>query len=190
MDIFKMVKAAQKRIEGHAHVTPIMTSHTLNQLIGAQIFLKCENFQRMGAFKFRGAYNASKYAIEGLSDTLRLELKGSNIYISLIEPGPIISQFRANAFKAFKQFINPENSFHQQQYDSMIARLNKPGPAAPFTLGPEAVLKKVIHALESPQPKIRYYVTVPTYLFGYLKRFLSYRMMDKILIKAGGGGKR
>jgi len=58
MDIFKMVKAAQKRIEGHAHVTPIMTSHTLNQLIGAQIFLKCENFQRMGAFKFRGAYNA------------------------------------------------------------------------------------------------------------------------------------
>ena len=58
MDLFKLVKAAQKRIEGHAHVTPIMTSHTLNQLIGAQIFLKCENFQRMGAFKFRGAYNA------------------------------------------------------------------------------------------------------------------------------------
>ena len=72
----------------------------------------------------------------------------------------------------------------------MIARLNKEGPAAPFTLGPEAVLKKVIHALESPKPKIRYYVTVPTYLFGYLKRFLSYRMMDRILIKAGGGGKR
>ncbi len=58
MDIFKLVKAAQKRLEGHAHITPIMTSRTLNQFAGADIFLKCENFQRMGAFKFRGAYNA------------------------------------------------------------------------------------------------------------------------------------
>ena len=58
MDIFERVKAAQKRLKGHAHVTPIMTSRTLNQLTGAEIFLKCENFQRMGAFKFRGAYNA------------------------------------------------------------------------------------------------------------------------------------
>jgi hypothetical protein len=72
----------------------------------------------------------------------------------------------------------------------MLERLNKEGPAAPFTLGPEAVLKRVIHALESPRPKIRYYVTVPTYLFGWLKRFVSYRLMDRILIKAGGGGKR
>jgi threonine dehydratase len=58
MDIFELVKAAQKRMEGHAHVTPIVTSRTLNRLTGAQIFLKCENFQRIGAFKFRGAYNA------------------------------------------------------------------------------------------------------------------------------------
>jgi threonine dehydratase len=58
MDLFEIVKAAQKRLKGHAHVTPIMTSRTLNQLTGAEIFLKCENFQRMGAFKFRGAYNA------------------------------------------------------------------------------------------------------------------------------------
>ncbi len=58
MDLYKIIKAAQKRIEGHAHVTPVMTSQTLNQLAGAEIFLKCENFQRMGAFKFRGAYNA------------------------------------------------------------------------------------------------------------------------------------
>lgn len=142
------------------------------------------------AMPYRGAYNASKFAIEGFTDTLRQELTDSNIHISLVEPGPIISQFRANAFKAFQKFINSEHSFHKPQYDAMIARLNKKGPAAPFTLGPEAVLQKVIHALESPRPKIRYYVTFPTYLFGYLKRFVSYRMMDKILIKAGGGGKR
>jgi len=142
------------------------------------------------AMPYRGAYNASKFAIEGFTDTLRQELTDTNIQISLIEPGPIISQFRANAFKAFEKYIDAENSVHKQQYTSMIARLNKEGPAAPFTLGPEAVLEKVIHALESRQPKIRYYVTFPTYLFAYLKRILSYRMMDRILIKAGGGGKR
>ena len=64
MDLFDLVKAAQKRIEGHAHVTPIMTSQTLNQITSAQIFLKCENFQRMGAFKFRGAYNAMSQLTE------------------------------------------------------------------------------------------------------------------------------
>ncbi len=142
------------------------------------------------AMPYRGAYNASKFAIEGFTDTLRQELNATGIHISLVEPGPIISRFRANAHKAFTTFIDTEQSAHRQQYQSMIDRLNKEGPAAPFTLGPEAVLAKVIHALESPRPRIRYYVTVPTYLFGYLKRLLSFRMMDRILIKAGGGGKR
>jgi NAD(P)-dependent dehydrogenase (short-subunit alcohol dehydrogenase family) len=142
------------------------------------------------AMPYRGAYNASKFAIEGITDTLRQELTDTDIQISLIEPGPIISQFRANAFKAFDQFIDADNSVHKEQYKSMINRLNKEGPAAPFTLGPEAVLEKVIHALESKKAKIRYYVTFPTYLFGYLKRFLSSAMMDRILMKAGGGGKR
>jgi len=142
------------------------------------------------AMPYRGAYNATKFALEGISDTLRQELTGTNIQISLIEPGPIISQFRANAFKAFNKFIDAENSVHKEQYQSMINRLNKEGPAAPFTLGPEAVLEKVIHALEAKQAKIRYYVTFPTYLFGYLKRVLSSKMMDRILMKAGGSGKR
>ena len=137
------------------------------------------------AMPYRGAYNASKFAIEGITDTLRQELTGTNIQISLIEPGPITSQFRANAFKAFNKFIDAENSAHKEQYKSMINRLNKKGPAAPFTLGPEAVLEKVIHALEAKQAKIRYYVTFPTYLFGYLKRILSSKMLDRISIKAG-----
>ncbi|SFP71989.1 Short-chain dehydrogenase [Nitrosomonas cryotolerans] len=134
---------------------------------------------------FRGAYNASKYAIEGLSDTLRLELKGSNIYISLIEPGPIASQFRANSAKALGQYIDVDKSFHRERYLGVLKRLHKPGPAVPFTLPPEAVLKRVIHALESSNPKPRYYVTVPTYLFGFLKRILSTRILDMLLAKAG-----
>lgn len=141
------------------------------------------------AMPFRGAYNASKYAIEGLSDTLRLELRGSNIYVCLIEPGPISSQFRANAVKALQQHINIDNSIHRDKYLGVINRLNKKGPAAPFTLPPEAVLKRVIKALESKKPRPRYYVTFPTYLFGFLKRILSHRQLDAILVKAGSDSK-
>jgi len=133
------------------------------------------------AMPFRGAYNSSKYAIEGLSDTLRLELKDTNIHVSLVEPGPILSRFRANALIALQQHIDIENSVHKERYQQVLERLNKEGPAAPFTLPPEAVLKKVIHALEARKPRVRYYVTVPTYLFGYLKRVLPTRTLDRLL---------
>ena len=141
------------------------------------------------AMPYRGAYNASKYAIEGLSDTLRLELKNTNIHISLIEPGPISSRFRANAVKAMQQHIDIENSVHQQKYLAVLERLNKKGPAVPFTLPPEAVLKRVISALESRRPEPRYYVTFPTYLFAFLKRILSHRQLDFFLAIAGSDRK-
>jgi len=136
------------------------------------------------SFPFRGAYNSSKYALEGLTDTLRLEFKGSGIYFSLIEPGPIESEFRKNAFKAYQQNIDREKSVHRERYMALENRLQKEGPAVPFTLPPEAVLKRVIHALESPRPQIRYYVTFPTYLFATLKRILPWRMLDWIIRKA------
>ena len=142
------------------------------------------------AMAYRGAYNASKFALEGLTDTLRLELRGTHIHVSLIEPGPIESRFRANAYLMFKKHIDPSASPHRAQYKAMEARLAKKGPVVPFTLPPEAVLKRVIHALESPRPKARYYVTFPTYLFGTLKRLLSTRMLDRVLLKTSGGGSR
>jgi NAD(P)-dependent dehydrogenase (short-subunit alcohol dehydrogenase family) len=142
------------------------------------------------AMAYRGAYNASKYALEGLTDTLRLELRGSGIHISLIEPGPIESRFRDNAYKKWQANINAENSVHRDQYRAMEARLQKAGPAAPFTLPPEAVLKRLIHALESPRPKARYYVTFPTYLFATLKRILPGEALDRLLSKASGEGRR
>lgn len=135
------------------------------------------------ALPYRGAYIASKYAIEGLTDTLRLELRNTNIHLSLVEPGPISSRFRANSFKMYQKNINKEHSPFKDVYEKMEARLTKQGPAVPFTLPPEAVLAKVIHALESSRPRPRYYVTFPTYLFGYLKRILSTRMLDRLLIK-------
>jgi len=135
------------------------------------------------ALKYRGAYNASKYAIEGLTDTLRLEFRGTNIHFSLIEPGPIESAFRPNALKAFKENIDAEASPHQRIYKNLVKKLETEGPVVPFTLKADAVLDKVIHALEAKQPKPRYYVTFPTYLFGYLKRILPIRAMDTILNK-------
>lgn len=139
---------------------------------------------------YRGAYNASKFALEGLTDTLRLELQGSGIHVCLIEPGPIESRFRANAYAMWRQHIDATKSVHQIQYQAMIQRLQKEGAAAPFTLPPEAVVKKVIHALESPRPKARYYVTFPTHLFGTLKRLLTTRALDRLLTKVSEGGSR
>ena len=132
---------------------------------------------------YRGAYNASKYALEGLYDTLRLELSGTNIYPVLIEPGPISSRFRANAFAAFQRNIDIENSVHRQAYLATEQRLTRRNAAVPFTLPPEAVLGKVIKALESAKPQPRYYVTFPTYLFGSLKRVLSTRSLDRLLLR-------
>jgi len=135
------------------------------------------------AMKYRGAYNASKFALEGLVDTMRIELYDTNIKLCLIEPGPITSNFRKNAFAMYQKNINPEISFHKDTYKAMEERLQKEGPAAPFTLPAEAVAEKVIHALESKNPKIRYYVTFPTFLFGYLKRLLPMAWLDVLLRK-------
>lgn len=135
------------------------------------------------AMTYRGAYNASKFALEGLADTLRLELHGTGIHISLIEPGPILSNFRKNSFALYKQNIDPTHSFHKEIYQSMTARLQKEGAAAPFTLPAQAVAEKVIHALEAKRPRIRYYVTFPTYLFAVLKRILPMSWLDALLRK-------
>ncbi len=138
------------------------------------------------ALKFRGAYNASKFALEGLSDTLRMELDGSGVYVSLIEPGPVLSDFRKNALVALENNIDIENSVHAKTYQSVLAKLKKEGAVVPFTLGPESVFTRLLHALQSPKPKLRYYVTKPTYAFAYLKRILPQRLMDRLLIYASG----
>jgi len=133
------------------------------------------------ALRYRGAYVASKFALEGLTDALRLELAGSGIHVALIEPGPIASRFRANAYAAFRRHIEPEASAHRERYRAVAARLASEGPEPPFTLPPEAVLRRVVHALESPRPRVRYYVTAPTRVFAVLKRLLPHRALDRLL---------
>ncbi len=135
------------------------------------------------ALKFRGAYTASKYAIEGFADTLRLELMNSKIYVSLIQPGPIESKFRANSYLMYQKYIDRDTSVFKDEYIATEQRLLKKGAAAPFTLAASSITPKLKHALEAKTPKARYYVTTPTYLFGYMKRILSQHRLDKILYK-------
>lgn len=142
------------------------------------------------ALPYRGAYNASKFALEGLADTLRLELHGSGIWISLIEPGPIISQFRANAFIQYQRNIDAQKSAHRQTYLAMEKRLSAETGQAPFTLPASAVVNKLIHAIESRRPKVRYFVTFPTYLFALLKRLLPDRALDWVLRKVSQNEQR
>ena len=128
----------------------------------------------------RGAYNASKFALEGLSDTLRVELANTNIKISIIQPGPIESKFRPNAYKAFVKHIDSENSRYANLYQGVHARLHSKKNAR-FTLPSEFVAKKIHHALTAKHPNIRYWITVPTIVMGVLTKFVPTRLLDKLI---------
>ncbi len=134
------------------------------------------------AFPWRGAYVATKYAIEGLTDTMRLELRGTSIKVILIEPGPITSKIRENSIPMFERFIDWENSALRQKYEaSLLKRLYESSGPDKFELPASAVTDKLAHAVESIRPRARYYVTTPTYIAGYLRRILSTRSIDRIL---------
>tara|TARA_R110002110_G_scaffold121431_2_gene297228 strand:+ start:66194 stop:67081 length:888 start_codon:yes stop_codon:yes gene_type:complete len=135
---------------------------------------------------FRGAYNASKHALEAMTDTMRLELHYEPIEVIAIEPGPIVSKFRDNALQKFKDNIDTEHSVHRELYEVMGMRLENKTKEAPFTLGPEAVTEKVWHALTAKKPKAKYAVTKPTHMLAFAKRILPTCWLDKILLKAAG----
>jgi len=132
------------------------------------------------SLRFRGAYNASKYALEGLSDTLRLELMDSDIWVSLIETGPVRSDFRKNALKKFLENIDRQNSYFKDEYKKKLKALESEKDA-PFTLGADAVFESLLKALQEKEPKARYRVTKVTTIFWFLKRVLSTKKLDKVL---------
>ncbi|WP_373777048.1 SDR family NAD(P)-dependent oxidoreductase [Glaesserella sp.] len=138
------------------------------------------------AMHYRGAYNSTKFALEGMADTLRHELYGSNIYVSLLEPGPIQSRFRPNSVKKLYQYIDMENSFHKASYRKQLERLNTKGNANPFTLPAFACATVCAKALNARIPKARYQVTSPTKLFWWLRRILPTVIFDYCCRKGGG----
>jgi NAD(P)-dependent dehydrogenase (short-subunit alcohol dehydrogenase family) len=128
---------------------------------------------------YRGAYCASKFAVEALADALRMELAGTGIHVSLIEPGPIATRFVEHAIEAYRRNDDMERSAHREVYRARLARMEEGGNQS-FKLGPEAVAAKLVHALQSKRPKARYYVTFPTYAAALPRRLLPTRAIDAV----------
>lgn len=141
--------------------------------------VQCSSVLGVVAAPWRGAYCASKFALEALSDCLRMELAGSGISVSLIEPGPIRSRFVDTALAAARAHIDLEGSVHAARYQKLLAGLERGGKQT-FKLEPEAVAAKLVHAVESRRPRARYPVTVPAHAAGVLKRLLPTRWMDAL----------
>jgi len=157
-------------------VIPVMRAQGHGRIIN------CSSVLGLVSVKWRGAYTATKFAMEGMTDALRLEMQGTGIHVSLIEPGAIESKFRTNAVKQFEKWIDWEGSARADQYRAeLLNKLYKGSGAGAFQLQPAAVTKKLIHALESQRPKPRYYVTTPTYVVALLKRLLSTRAFDRVV---------
>jgi NAD(P)-dependent dehydrogenase (short-subunit alcohol dehydrogenase family) len=144
--------------------------------------INCSSVLGFAALPFRGAYSASKFAMEGLTDTLRLEMQDTAIQVVLIEPGPIATRIRENSIPHFERWIDWQGSARRDAYESQLRpRLYEPAQKKDrFELEPMAVTARLIHALESPRARPRYYVTTPTYIAGALKRLLSTRLLDRV----------
>lgn len=157
-------------------VIPVMRAQGHGRIV------QCSSILGFVAFPWRGAYVATKYALEGLSDTLRLELRGTGIQVVLIEPGPVTSRLRQNAIPFFERFIDWKNSALREKYEnSLIKRLYENRGPDRFELPASAVTEKLVHAVEAARPRARYYVTTPTYVAGYLRRVLPVSVIDRIL---------
>lgn len=135
---------------------------------GSGRIVQCSSVLGFITAPYRGAYCASKFALESLSDALRHELHGTGIHVSLIEPGPIRSRFVDHAMEKLQANVDIEGSHHRDIYHARLEKMRQ-GGASRFKLGPEAVVKKLIHAVESRRPKTRYYVTTPTYIAAAAK---------------------
>ncbi len=178
-------KTLEKQFSTNVFGTHELTTKLIKTLLSSEKprIIQISSILGFVAMRNRGAYISSKFALEGLTDTMRLEFADTKLKLSLIEPGPIISNFRQNAKKAFLENINIENSRHRNSYKKSLERLNSL-ENQPFTLSEDAVYKVLVKSINATNPKPRYYVTKPTYLFGFLKRILSSKLLDKILLKA------
>lgn len=167
--------------------------HTLTRAVipamraqGHGRIVQCSSILGFIGMPFRGAYNASKFALEGYSDTLRLELAGTGIHVVLIEPGPIATRFTENAMANFHRVIGAEGlagSRFRASYEARLARMAA-GEPSPFKLPPQAVVRQLVDALEAPRPRLRYRTTVPTRAMALAKRLVSGRVLDTILTRA------
>jgi len=153
---------------------------------GSGRIVQCSSVLGLVAMKYRGAYTASKFALEAYSDTLRQELAGTGVHVSLIEPGPIATRFTANALANFDKWIGESGlqaSRHRMTYEKRRVRMES-GEPGPFKLPPQAVVRRLVHAVEAKRPKARYHVTVPTTVMAIARRLLPTGLLDRFCIRA------
>ncbi len=163
--------------------------HTLTRAVipvmrkqGHGRILQCSSVLGFVTLPWRGAYNATKFALEGLTDTLRVEMRDTDIHVVLIEPGPVTSKIRENSIPHFERWIDWQTSPRRTDYENLLnKRLYHSSGPDKFELPPEAVVQKMRHALTAARPRPRYYVTTPTYIMGTLRRILPTRALDWVL---------
>ena len=153
-------------------VIPLMRAQGHGRIVN------CSSVLGLVGMKWRGAYVSTKFAMEGLTDVLRLEMRGTGVEVILIEPGPIGTMIRQKSIPHFEKWIDWEGSARAEEYRSLLSRLYESRGPDRFQLPPAAVTAKLVHALESPRPRARYYVTTPTYLAGWLRRLMPTRALD------------
>ena len=154
-------------------VIPIMRAQGHGRIVN------CSSVLGIVGARWRGAYVSTKFALEGLSDVLRLEMQGTGIQVILIEPGPITSRIRENSVAHFETWVNWQASARADEYRGLLHRLYKAKDAPDtFELPPSAVTARLVKALESPRPRARYYVTTPTHIAGLARRLLPTRALD------------
>ena len=159
-------------------VIPVMRAQGHGRIVN------CSSVLGLVAAPWRAAYVSTKYALEGLTDTLRIEMRDTPIKVIVIEPGPVTSQIRANSIPHFEKWIDWQNSPRRAQYEaSLLKRLYQSRGPDKFELPPSAVTAKLLRALTVARPKPRYYVTTPTYIMGMLRRVLSSRGLDWLIAK-------
>jgi NAD(P)-dependent dehydrogenase (short-subunit alcohol dehydrogenase family) len=157
------------------HIVAVMRARGRGRIV------HCSSILGLVPGRWRGAYVASKHALEGLMLCQRMELEGTGLHVSLIEPGPIESRFATNALTWFERHIDTENSPHREAYEAELARMRQGGIRSRFKLGPEAVYRVLRHALEHPRPKPHYVVTFPARVGTLMKRLLPARLFYRIL---------
>ncbi|WP_136646104.1 SDR family oxidoreductase [Tabrizicola sp. YIM 78059] len=159
-------------------VIPLMRAQGHGRIVN------CSSVLGLVALTWRGAYVSTKFALEGLTDVLRIEMRGTGIDVILIEPGPIATKIRENAIAHFEKWIDWENSARRDQYVALRGRLyDRKTKKDAFELEPSAVTAKLIHAIEARHPKARYFVTTPTYLMGFARRLLPTRALDWLIAR-------
>jgi len=158
-------------------IIPVMRAQGHGRIVN------CSSVLGLVPLQWRGAYVATKFALEGLTDVLRIEMRDTPIRVSLIEPGPVTSSIRAKAIPHFERWIDWQGSARAAQYAGLRHRLYESSGPDRFELPPSAVTRRLIHALDSRNPRPRYYVTTPTWIMGTLRRILPTRALDALIAR-------